>query len=87
MVNSLGTEAIEKGKEISYQSGWNQIYNNSLSTATFEEKMSLLTLSASSIGYIPEIKKNAKKDYYFFHLQLSLQGVYEQVPRTHLFFT
>ena len=68
MVNSLGTEAIEKGKEISYQSGWNQIYKNSLSTATFEEKMSLLTLSASSIGYIPEIKEDMQKKIITFSI-------------------
>lgn len=66
LVNSLGSEALIKGKEISYQYGWKHMQGFSPPVYSFEEKLKVLTDAAHSIGYIPLIQeKDNKKNITF----------------------
>jgi len=60
LIEQIGPEAIETAKNISYKDGNEQmklmITNNNISPfMEFEEKLELLSITASMIGYVPQI--------------------------------
>lgn len=62
VVDSMGERALTKAKEISYHQGRATIHSSPSSIQTFEAKMELLTATANSIGYIPQVaEKEGKK--------------------------
>ena len=66
LVDTMGEEAISKAKEISYNSGKQSIQQYTTSAQTFEKKMKILSDSANSIGYFPEItEEDGKKSILF----------------------
>lgn len=59
LIEKFGQEAMETAKQISYDDGYEQmkeaIPNNTIAGMSFDDKIDLLTTSASLIGYIPQI--------------------------------
>ncbi|SDM86676.1 Predicted transcriptional regulator, ArsR family [Psychrobacillus sp. OK028] len=68
LVNMMGTEALDKAKNISYTSGRNSIQNLSLEPQSFDQKMELLSAAALSIGYIPKIETIEDKQIITFSI-------------------
>lgn len=60
LINTLGADALEKGKEIAYTQGQKDmndiITRHSKSPGSLEEKTVILTEQAALIGYIPSIE-------------------------------
>lgn len=62
ILDEIGQDAIEVGKRLCYRKGREDINeilrskNIDITTTGFEEKLQLMTDSASLIGYIPEVK-------------------------------
>ncbi len=61
LIQEFGPSALEKGKEISYQDGYQQMRNyvnaelSLNNTLSFDQKLQLLTDNAALIGYIPQV--------------------------------
>ncbi|WP_431029828.1 helix-turn-helix transcriptional regulator [Lysinibacillus sp. LZ02] len=82
LVSSLGEEAVDKGKELAYIQGLEEmkgICSRAKSSLTFEEKVNLLSERAALIGYVPLIaEQDAQRIIQFtiyncpFHNQLPL---------------
>ena len=53
----MGTEALEKAKNISYQLRRRFYEQAKLIRQSFDQKIELLTAAANAIGYIPNIEK------------------------------
>ena len=57
LVETMGTEALEKAKNISYTSGHNSIQQVIINRPSFDQKIELLSAAALSVGYIPKYRK------------------------------
>ncbi|RHW38499.1 transcriptional regulator [Lysinibacillus yapensis] len=64
LIEKLGSEAIETAKQISYEDGRKQmreaIQSYKATSLDFNDKIQLLTSSASLIGYIPQISETTE---------------------------
>ena len=63
LIKRMGVEALDIGREISYQDGFNEISRTaqSMNNSSIEEKIALLTESAHLIGYVPKFEQNLDK--------------------------
>ena len=61
LVETMGTEALEKAKKISYSSGHNSMQQSLLVDQSFDQKIEMLSAAALSIGYIPQIENQSEK--------------------------
>ncbi|WP_332646736.1 helix-turn-helix transcriptional regulator [Lysinibacillus sp. 54212] len=74
LVKDLGEPAIEKGKEITYQDGFNTMKELLSSTSSthrplsFNQKIELLTQSAALIGYVPKIIEQGDMQKIYFSI-------------------
>ncbi|MEK4386504.1 helix-turn-helix domain-containing protein [Solibacillus sp. FSL W7-1464] len=73
LIHELGEAAISKAQEISYRDGKQSMLEqmNSLkrkSPLTFDEKLAMLTKSATLIGYIPEVVEHQQSKTIIFSL-------------------
>ncbi|KGR81583.1 helix-turn-helix transcriptional regulator [Lysinibacillus odysseyi] len=81
LTDSLGKEAVNKGKEIAYNQGYKEMKEKTVNvkrTNSFEEKVAILTEHAALIGYVPSLEKRQEKTIIHytiyncpFHAQLS----------------
>ncbi|MFJ7826781.1 helix-turn-helix transcriptional regulator [Psychrobacillus sp. NPDC096623] len=68
LVETMGTEALDKAKNICYASGRNSIQNSSIASQSFDQKIELLAAAALSIGYIPKIETIEDKQIITFSI-------------------
>ena len=68
LVETMGTEALEKAKNISYTSGHNSMQQVLLTDQSFEKKIELLSTTAFSVGYIPNIERKNDKQIITFSI-------------------
>lgn len=59
LIETLGSEALQKGKEISYDDGYHSMisFMKKRNTSTLEQKLSILNETASLIGYTPKFNQ------------------------------
>ncbi|MCZ8534813.1 helix-turn-helix transcriptional regulator [Psychrobacillus psychrodurans] len=68
LVETMGIEALEKAKNISYTSGHNSIHQSLLAEQSFDQKIELLSVAALSVGYIPNITNKDDKQIITFSI-------------------
>jgi len=68
LVETMGTEGLEKAKKISYTSGYNSMQQSLLANQSFDQKVELLSAAAFSIGYIPRIENQMNKKIITFSI-------------------
>lgn len=69
LIDSLGTEALEKGKKLAYTHGYREmqeIIECTNTVSNFEEKVEVLSKRSALIGYIPSIEKQDGKTIIHF---------------------
>lgn len=69
LTESLGLQALEKGKQIAYNHGYKEMeekIKETKMTNSFEEKASILTEQAALIGYVPSIEMLEEKTIIHF---------------------
>ncbi|MEK5216105.1 helix-turn-helix transcriptional regulator [Psychrobacillus sp. FSL H8-0487] len=68
LVETMGTEALEKAKNISYTSGYDSMQLAKINDQSFDQKIELLSAAALAVGYIPNIEKKDDKQIITFSI-------------------
>jgi predicted ArsR family transcriptional regulator len=63
LIDKLGKDALQIGKDISYRDGFNEMTNvmHTKRTMTIDQKVALLSSESALIGYVPEVLQDGEQ--------------------------